>query len=75
MFTKCNMVISFILLLLLSTTFSQKILYPIFQDGLWGYIDSTGTEIIQPKFIQCGPFSDCQAFVKKVLIHMMVLPL
>lgn len=57
--------ISFIVILLTITNFSQQILYPIVQNGLWGYIDSTGTEIIQPEFIQCGPFSDGQAFVKK----------
>ena len=57
--------ISFIIILLTTTNFSQKNLYPIVQNGLWGYIDSTGTEIIQPKFIQCSSFSDGQAFVKK----------
>ena len=57
--------LSFILILFTSTNFSQQILYPIVQNGLWGYIDSTGTEIIQPKFIQCATFSDGHAFVKK----------
>jgi len=59
------MVIAFILLLFLSTTFSQKILYPIVHNGLWGYIDSSGTEIIEPQYIQAGQFSDGYAFVKK----------
>lgn len=67
MFTKCNMVLSFILLLFLSTTFSQKILYPIVHNSLWGYIDSSGTEIIAPQYIQAGPFSNGLAFVKKGL--------
>ena len=57
--------ISFIIILFTTTNFSQKTLYPIVQNGLWGYIDSTGTEIIPPQFIQGGPFSDGQAFVKK----------
>lgn len=57
--------ILFIIILLTTTNFSQNILYPITHNGLWGYIDSTGTEIIQPKFIQCGSFSEGQAFVKK----------
>lgn len=57
--------LSFILILFTSTNFSQQILYPIFQNGLWGYIDSTGTDIIQPKFIQGNAFSEGLAFVKK----------
>jgi hypothetical protein len=65
MFVNRNLILSFILILFTSTNFSQQILYPIVQNGLWGYIDSTGAEIIQPKFIQCGSFSEGQAFVKK----------
>jgi hypothetical protein len=63
MFTKWIIVLSSIIFL--STTFSQKILYPIVHNGLWGYIDSSGTEIIEPQFIQAGPFSNGHAFVKK----------
>jgi len=63
MFTKWIVVLSSIIFL--STTFSQKILYPIVHNSLWGYIDSSGTEIIEPQFLQAGQFSDGYAFVKK----------
>ena len=63
MLTKRIMVLSSIIFL--STTFSQQILYPIVHNGLWGYIDSSGAEIIEPQFIQAGTFSNGHAFVKK----------
>jgi len=39
--------------------------YPVFQDGAWGYIDSTGTMAISPQFDQADPFSDGFARVKE----------
>jgi hypothetical protein len=36
----------------------KKDLYPIIENGLWGYIDKTGKEIIEPKFRSAGQFSE-----------------
>jgi hypothetical protein len=38
--------------------------FPVYQDGAWGYIDSTGTMAIEPQFDDAAPFSDSWARVK-----------
>ncbi|NBC85833.1 MAG: hypothetical protein GVY25_06520, partial [Bacteroidetes bacterium] len=32
--------------------------FPVYQDGAWGYIDSTGAMAISPQFDEASPFSD-----------------
>ncbi len=39
-------------------------LYPIKQNGKWGYINKLGQIVIEPKFSMALPFSDGLAFVK-----------
>lgn len=39
-------------------------LFPITQGGLWGYIDSTGTPVIQPRFNRAFHFYDGMALVE-----------
>ena len=58
----------FIYIVFTSTIISQENLYPIVSDGLWGYMDENGNEIIQPEYIQCGVFSNGLAVAKKGLI-------
>ena len=43
----------------------SKNLYPIIENGLWGYIDETGNEIIHPQFYSAGQFSEGLASVRK----------
>lgn len=43
--------------------FSQA-LYPFRQDGLWGYIDSTGKVLIEPQFEMCGFFEEGLAYAQ-----------
>lgn len=38
-------------------------LYPMQKDGLWGYIDSVGNEIIAPEFLYAGEFHNGLALV------------
>lgn len=46
-------------------TFKQKQnLYPIIENGLWGYINSFGEEIITPQFRSAGQFSEGLASVR-----------
>ena len=35
--------------------------FPVYQDGAWGYIDSTGAMVISPQFDEAAPFSDGRA--------------
>jgi len=37
--------------------------FPVYQDGAWGYIDSTGAMAISPQFDEAAPFSDGRARV------------
>ncbi|NBC87592.1 MAG: hypothetical protein GVY25_15510, partial [Bacteroidetes bacterium] len=37
--------------------------FPVYQDGAWGYIDSTGAMAISPQFDEASPFSDGRARV------------
>ncbi|MBI4854136.1 MAG: WG repeat-containing protein [Acidobacteria bacterium] len=39
-------------------------LFPIKQNGKWGYIDKIGQIIIEPKYLAAQPFSDSLAFVR-----------
>ena len=41
-----------------------KELYPIVEDGLWGYIDHSGQIIIEPQFLSAGQFSEGFASVR-----------
>ncbi len=43
----------------------SKTLYPIIENGLWGFIDDTGKEIIQPQFYSVGQFSEGLAPARK----------
>ena len=38
--------------------------YPVSQDGKWGYIDTTGTMVIEPQFDHAARFSDSLARVR-----------
>jgi len=38
-------------------------LYPIYENGLYGYIDSVGNKIIKPQFLWCSTFSNNRALV------------
>lgn len=38
--------------------------YPVKENGLWRYIDQTGTVVIKPRFEQVGDFSEGLARVK-----------
>lgn len=38
-------------------------LYPICENGLYGYIDSVGNKIIEPQFLWCSTFSNNKALV------------
>lgn len=38
-------------------------LYPICENGLYGYIDSVGNKIIEPQYLWCSTFSDGRALV------------
>lgn len=45
---------------------AQEVLFPIQENGLWGYIDSTGTVIIPFRFLSAGDFSEGLAPVRLV---------
>ena len=38
-------------------------LYPIYENGLYGYIDSIGNKVIEPRFLWCSTFSNNKALV------------
>ena len=60
-----SFIVTLIVLLAASALFCQDIMFPADTGGLWGYIDSTGSMVIKPQYIQVGNFSDGIAFVKK----------
>lgn len=43
---------------------AAQALYPFKHGYLWGYIDSTGTEVLKPKYEQAGLFYDGLAYVQ-----------
>lgn len=55
--------IVFVAFLLSNCTSEGEYLYKIFKDGKYGFIDSTGTEIIKPQYILAIGFSDGLALV------------
>lgn len=67
-----NQLIAFLLILVftgnqltnLSSEKEPKELYPISENGLWGYIDKTGKVLIEPKFLVAGQFSEGLAPVR-----------
>ncbi|PEN13060.1 hypothetical protein CRI94_10415 [Longibacter salinarum] len=44
---------------------SERILFPVEQDGNWGYIDRSGTVVIEPQFEQAWQFVERRALVKQ----------
>ena len=46
------------------TNGQSKTLYPIMENGLWGFIDKSGQVIIEPKFRSAGQFSEGLAPVR-----------
>jgi hypothetical protein len=60
------MKISLIIIALCSicgTCFSQA-LFPYRSEGLWGYLDSTGSIVIEPQFEMCGFFAEGLAYAQ-----------
>jgi len=47
-----------------TTLYSQENYFPFISNGLWGFIDSSGAEVIMPEFLQAATFSDGLALVK-----------
>lgn len=56
--------IIFILTVLNLSAFGQDNLFPIIKGSLWGYIDQTGKEVINPQFKSAGQFSEGLAAVR-----------
>ena len=56
--------IIFLLTVLNLSAFGQDNLYPIIKASLWGYIDNTGKEVINPQFKSAGQFSEGLAAVR-----------
>lgn len=54
----------FILTVLNLSAFGQDNLFPIIKVSLWGYIDKTGKEVINPQFKSAGQFSEGLAAVR-----------
>lgn len=48
-------------------------LYPICENGLYGYIDSVGNKIIEPQFLWCSTFSNGLAMVAVDTIYITML--
>ncbi len=40
-----------------------EVLYPIYENGLYGFIDSVGNRVIEPQFLWSSPFYDGMALV------------
>ena len=68
--------VAFVILLFASCNEKKKFegyLYPIKENGLYGYIDSVGNRIIEPKFLWASPFTDGLAMVVVDTIYREVL--
>lgn len=50
--------------MLLNAQTSSIDVYPIYEDGLWGYINSKGEKIIEPRFYSASEFSEGLASVR-----------
>lgn len=47
-----------------SLSLCQEKLFPVIQNGKWGFINETGTIVIQPQYLQVSNFNSGFAFVK-----------
>ena len=65
-FQRCVALIGLFLLLVLGTCFAEETaspLYPIRQNGLWGYMNREGETVIVPQWAMAFPFSGKTALV------------
>jgi len=48
-----------------SSSETARVLFPVEQDSLWGYIDRTGSVVIEPQFDRAWRFSGARALIRQ----------